>query len=278
MLDSGGHFINTNHADMLELANEFGLKLFNRTEDAARFPFPQTAYYFNGKIRSEAEVANKLRSLARQISDDADLLDKDFNKFAPMFDRMSVANYLDKHANKIPEPFIHILIEDALHTEWGAEPKESPALLLLFLLPTVDGNKVELLGDSDETFVIEGGNGRIIDSLAQSLSGQIFPSMRLTQIQSRGSGFRLTFFGDDTVDADYVIVAIPFTVLRDVKIQVDLPKRLRRFINEASLGSNEKLYAGFEQKVWRRENGFVQEVWTELGMEPNDRLTERMEC
>jgi len=73
------------------------------------------------------------------------------------------------------------------------------------------------------------------------------------------------------------------TVLRDVKIQVDLPKRLRRFINEASLGSNEKLYAGFEQKVWRRENGFVQEVWTDLefsklGMEPNDRLTERMEC
>jgi len=38
-----------------------------------------------------------------------------------------------------------------IHTEWGAEPKESPALLLLF--PSAwDGNKVELLGDSDETF------------------------------------------------------------------------------------------------------------------------------
>ncbi|MDZ4871543.1 MAG: hypothetical protein CLLPBCKN_000931 [Chroococcidiopsis cubana SAG 39.79] len=35
VLDLGGHFINTNHADMLGLANEFGLKLFNRNEDAA---------------------------------------------------------------------------------------------------------------------------------------------------------------------------------------------------------------------------------------------------
>jgi monoamine oxidase len=264
VLDLGGHFVNTNHADMLELANEFGLKLFNRTEDAARFPFPEKAYYFDGKIRSEEEVADKLRPLAQQISDDADLLDKDYKKFAPMFDRMSVASYLDKHADKIPEPFIRVLIEDTIRTEFGAESNQSPALLLLFLLPTVDGNKVEVLGNSDETFVVEGGSGRIIDSLAQALFGQIFTRRRLTQIQSRGRGFHLTFSGNYTVYADYVIVAIPFTVLRDVKIQVDLPKRLRRFIHEANLSSNEKLEAGFDQKVWRRENGFVQEVWTDL--------------
>ncbi|MDZ4871542.1 MAG: hypothetical protein CLLPBCKN_000930 [Chroococcidiopsis cubana SAG 39.79] len=230
----------------------------------ARFPFPKEAYYFDGKIRSEEEVADKLRSLARQISDDADLLDKDYKKFAPMFDRMSVTSYLDKHADKIPEPFIRVLIEDTIRTEFGTEPKEAPALLLLFLLPAVDGNKVEVLSGSDETFVVEGGSGRIIDSLAQALPGQILPGMRLTQIQSRGSGFRLSFFGNYIVDADYVIVAIPFTVLREVKIQVDLPRRLRRFIHEANLSSNEKLEAGFDRRVWRRENGFVQEVWTDL--------------
>jgi len=61
VLDPGGHFINTNHADMLELANEFGLKLFNRTEDAARFPFLKL-YYFNGKSAPKRKL-NKLRSL-----------------------------------------------------------------------------------------------------------------------------------------------------------------------------------------------------------------------
>lgn len=264
-IDPGGHFLNTDHADMLKLVNEFGLKLFNRTEDAERFPFPETGYYFNGRIRSEAEVADNLRPLARQISHDADLLDKDFLKFAPIFDRLSVANYLNKHADKIPQSFIRVLIEDTIRTEFGIEPNQSPALQLLFILPTVDGNKVEVLGDSDETFVVEGGNGRIIDSLAQVLFGQIFLGRHLRQIQSRGRGFNLTFSDNHTVDADYVIVAIPFTVLRDVKLQVNLPKKLKRFINEANLGSNEKLYAGFNQKVWRQENGFVQEVWTDLG-------------
>jgi len=104
--------------------------------------FPQRAYYFNGKIRSEAEVVNKLRSLARQISDDADLLDKDQQVRTDVWSDVR-CHYLDKHADKIPEPFIHILIEDAIHTEWGAEPK-SLRHCYLFLLPTVDGNKVEL--------------------------------------------------------------------------------------------------------------------------------------
>jgi len=129
--------------------------------------FPQTAYYFNGK---SAPAGCEQIALARQISDDADLLDKDF-KFAPMFDRMSAANYLDKHADKIPEPFIHILIEDAIHTEWGAEPKESPALLPL---PSAYGRRKQsrAIGWFWWNLVIEGGNGRIIDSLAQLYRGR----------------------------------------------------------------------------------------------------------
>ncbi|AFZ33173.1 Monoamine oxidase [Gloeocapsa sp. PCC 7428] len=265
VIDLGAHFINTDHVDILELVKEFGLSLFNRTEDAQRFPFPETGYYFNGRLRSEAEVATKLRPLARQISRDADLLDEDYEQFAPKFDRISVAKYLDKHADKISEQFIRVLVENTIRTEYGVEPDKSSALQLLFNLPTVDGNKVEILGNSDETFVVEGGSGRIIDSLAQALSGQIFSGMRLMQIESRGRGFHLTFSGNYEVDADYVIIAIPFTVLRDVKIRVDLPKQLRRFINEVDLGANEKLYAGFNKKVWRREKGFIKEAWTDLG-------------
>ncbi len=263
--DLGGHFINTDHADLLKLAQEFDLKLFNRAEDAIRFPFPETAYFFDGKSRSEEEIAEQLRPLAGQISSDADLLDENFEQFASTFDSISVTNYLDRHADKIPEPFIRVLIENTIRTEYGVEPKESSALQLLLNLPTVEGNKVEILGNSDEVFVFEGGSSRIINSLAEALSGQISTGVRLTGITSSGSGFYLTFSNYYSVYADYVIIAIPFTVLRKVNIQVDLPENLRQFINEVDLGSNEKLFAGFKQKVWQRENGFVQEVWTDLG-------------
>jgi monoamine oxidase len=40
---------------------------------------------------------------------------------------------------------------------------------------------------------------------------------------------------------------------------------LRRFIDQVDLGRNEKLFAGFRTKVWRREDGFVQDFWTDLG-------------
>jgi monoamine oxidase len=263
--DLGGQLINTDHADMLALVEAFGLPLFNRTQDPALARFPETGYFFDGRRRSEAEVADGLRRLAQQIAADAALLDQDFERFASLFDRRSVAQYLDEHAEKISEPFIRELIDNSIRTEYGVEPDESSALQLLFNLPTVEGKAVEVLGASDETFMVEGGSERIIAALAQALSSQIRTRKVLRQVTSRESGFRLAFVGGEVAEADYVILAIPFTVLRDVDLDVDLPETLRRFIGEVDLGANEKILAGFRERVWRQEAGFVNELWTDLG-------------
>jgi monoamine oxidase len=263
--DVGGSLINSDHEDILTLAREFDLKLFNRIEDAERFPFPEVGYFFNGKVRSEAEVAENLRSLAEQIGKDADLIDRDFDRFAPALDSLSVAQYLDKHADKIPKPFIRELIENAIRVEYGVEPNESSSLQLLFSLPTVNGQEVEILGESDEALMVEEGSGKIIDNLTARLSDRIQTRMKLSKIQSQGKRFRLTFNDRDSIEADYVIIAIPFPVLRHVDLQVNLKPKLRRFINEADLGINEKLFGGFNQRVWRQPTGFVNEIWTDLG-------------
>ena len=265
VIDLGGSFINTDHEDMLSLAKEFNLPLFNRVENAEKFSFPETGYYFNGKVRPEAEVAQKLRPLAQQIADDVALLDENFDEAAPLFDSISISDYLNTHANKIPDPFIRELIENIARTEFGVQPEQCSAILLLFSLPTVNGNEVEVLGASDEVFVVQGGSGRIVRSLAQALPGQTKLGKRLTGVQPRGSGYRLQFADNSVVDADYAIITIPFKVLRTVDIQVNLPATLRQFINEGDLGANEKIIAGFNQKVWRRNTGFVIDAWTDLG-------------
>jgi monoamine oxidase len=274
VLDPGGHFINTDHADILSLAEELGLPLFNRVEDAERSPIATTSYYFDGRLRPETEVAASLAPIAQQIADDAALLDDDYEQFAPEFDQLSVADYLDLHADKITEPFVRTLLEQSIRTEYGVEPEDSSALQLLFNLPTVDGNRVEVLS-SDETYVMEGGIGQLTDGLAAALPGQIHTDHRLTRLQSHNSGFRLTFNDDQTVAADYVILAIPFTVLRQVDLQVDLPENLTRFIQEVNLGANEKLFAGFDSKVWRQNNGFVNEIWTDQGYSQAWEATQR---
>lgn len=263
--DLGGSFINSDHEDILALAKEFRLHLFNRIEDIEKSSFPEVAYFFDSKLRFEAEVALKLRSLAQQISEDADLLDQDFDRFAPKFDRISVAQYLDNHTDKIPEPFIRVLIENSIRTEFGVEPTESSSLQLLFILPTVEGMKVEVLGDSDEAFVVQAGSSKIIERIALALSGQIRTLMNLTKIQSQPKGFRLTFNGNYEVNADYAIIAIPFQVLRNVDLQVNIKPKLRRFIDEVNLGLNEKLLVGFAKKVWQQQTGFGAEIWTDLG-------------
>ncbi len=263
--DLGGALINTDHKDMLELAKDFNLKLFDRSKTVKQSSFPATAYYFGGRIRPEAELAEKLRPLAAQMGQDAALLDQDYEKFAPQFDQLSVAQYLDRHAAKIPDPYIRDLLENVMRNEFGVEPEDSSAIQFVLLLPVVKGQAVELLSYSDEVFSVEQGSGKIIEGLEAALTGQIKTQMRLTRLQSKDKGFRLFFANQTVVEAEYVIVAIPLPVLRRVELQVTLPPKLNRFIQEVNLGFNDKLFAGFSQKVWLQANGFAQAIWSDLG-------------
>lgn len=269
VVDLGGHFVNTDHQDIMALIDEFRLELFNREEDSEGVPgVPEAGYFFEGHPISEHQLASDLGPLAWQIGEDAHKLDRDYDTYAPEFDALSVADYLNQHADKIPEPFVRRLIEAIIRSEYGVDNVDSSALQLLFILPTVDGAQVEALGTSDEAFSVQGGSGRIIKALAAALEGQIRTRMQLRSIESHGRGFRLRFRHQYEVHADYVILAMPFTVLRHVRMRVDLPKRLRRFIREVDLGSNEKLIAGFSEKVWRHQGwgkGFVEEMWADLG-------------
>ena len=186
----GGALINTDHQDMLALADELGVDLFNRIEDSAGTPFPAVRYFFEGRMIPEAELAGELRPLATQITVDADRIDKDWDRYAPALDALSVADYLDRHTDLIPASWVRSLIEDSIRTEYGVEPADASALQLLFNLPTVEGRRVEILGASDEVYMVTGGSSRITDALTKTLDGHIRTGMQLTAIRRRGQGFR----------------------------------------------------------------------------------------
>ena len=104
--DLGGSFINTDHADLLRLIKEFGLELFDRAADARRRGLPETAYIFDGRLIPERELAHALRPLAARITRDADLIDADYDRYAPHFDRLSIAQYLDQAQDLIGAPYV----------------------------------------------------------------------------------------------------------------------------------------------------------------------------
>ncbi|CAN5870533.1 NAD(P)/FAD-dependent oxidoreductase [soil metagenome] len=265
VLDRGGSFVNTDHDDVLALIDEFGLELFDRLADAASVPFPEIAYYFDGREISEPEMADALRDLAEQITADAARLDDNYSKWARRFDRLSVADYLDQHADKIGASFARELVECAIRTEYGVEPDESSALQLLFLLPTVEGQSVEVLGYSDEAFVVEGGSGRVPEELAGALGDQVRLGRQLVRFEERPQFHRLTFSDGSVVEADWTVITLPVSLLRTIQWDVTFPSKFRRYIAEVDLGRNEKTFAGFDPKVWRSPDGFVNGVWTDQG-------------
>jgi monoamine oxidase len=265
VIEMGGAFINSDHDDMLVLVEEFDLELFDRDAYAASVEAPREAYYGHGVRRTDAELAAGLQPLAAQIAEDLAALDEDWETVAPEFDALSVAEYLDLHADKIGEPWVRTLVETTIRTEYGVEPHESSALQLLYLVPTVEDDQAELLGSSDERYEVIGGNSRIVDALALALEGHIERNRELVRLTECAGRYRLTFKRGPALIADYVVLAIPFPVLRRMDLAVELPDGLRHMIQTVGPGRNEKVQAGFAERSWIRPDGFSLAVWVGEG-------------
>lgn len=278
VIDIGAELINTDHADMLALAEVFGIPLFNRPADAATLACPAVRYFFDGKEYLESELATDLFLLADQIAGDAALIDLDWERYAAGFDRLSVSDYLDRHTDKIPRPYVRVLIEDAIRTEYGVEPQESSALQLLFVLPSINGEAVDLLSYSDETYSVVGGSAQIAKAMAGALGHQVQLNKALRALEREHGRYVLKFEDSSEAIADIVVVALPFPVLSRLTLEAPLPRSFKRFIVEAQLGANEKVLAGFSRKAWRDASGFGSAAWSDLGFaevwEPSQRQPE----
>ncbi|AQR74601.1 NAD(P)/FAD-dependent oxidoreductase [Sphingomonas sp. LM7] len=252
----GGQLVNTDHDDMQALCKHFDVPLVDRKAEPH-----QTLILGDGRLLGEAELAETLRPIAAQIDRDSARLDKDFDRVATELDRMSIAGYLDKHRGLIGKPWIRELLEATSRTEYGVEPAHASAVELVFNLPTVDGERIEVLGESDERYVIQGGSSSLIEAMTAHYADCITTGKRLARIERGGAGVRLTFLDGSTEDAETVIVAVPAPLLRQIDWRVPLPSVWREFIAEMELGYNEKVQAGMSTTPWRTPMGIGGELW-----------------
>ena len=112
---------------------------------------------------------------------------------------------------------------------------------------------------------MRGGNQRVVDELAKRVQPQIQMLHRLEAIKSKGRGFTLTFqTGGRAVDedADIVIMTIPFSMLREVKIDVELPPVKRKAIAELGYGANAKVMVGFKSRPWEKR-GYAGNIYSD---------------
>jgi monoamine oxidase len=241
--EMGGSFINHEHSDMLWLIREFGLEVW----DMATLPGTPSLYHFGGQSRAHAEVIRALQPVFRRVEAD-NAPDK-----MQAIDNMSIAQYLDKLG---VTGWLRDLLRVGYVSEMGRELEDLSALNFVWSLETkaTDAADWHPYGTSDMRYRVSGGNQQIVDRLAQRLSDRLHLEHRLVAVNAMGSGFRLSFdkAGGSVkdVDADFLVVAIPFTLLREVELNIELPPRKRKSIAGLRYATNAKLVAGYDQRVW----------------------------
>ena len=119
---------------------------------------------------------------------------------------------------------------------------------------TSDG--FQIYGESDQRYKVRGGNHQIVAALADQVSDRIALGHRLEALGRRTNGeyvlnFQTARGGDREVAADFVVLCLPFTILREVDVRVPLPPIKRKAIQELGYGVDAKLILGFRSRVWR---------------------------
>lgn len=251
----GGEFVDTNHRDMWQLAAEFDLELIDYAQPSEA-ALSQEAFFFNGQHYSLAQLVEEFRGFAPRMKADMDKLDDDISyktktRFVRKLDCTSLSKYLEKIG---ASGWIKRFIEVAYESEYGLSPSVQSSLnLLLLISPDTPDGHFELFGESDERYKVRGGNQRITDALANRYASHIETNRPMESIRSHGQQYALHFAGKkEAVIADYVILSIPFTVLRNLEMKVEMPKVKRRCINQLGYGTNAKLMLGMNHHIWRK--------------------------
>jgi monoamine oxidase len=168
------------------------------------------------------------------------------------YDNLSLAEFL--HKMPLSDWMLKIL-EAGFVGENGAEAAEQSAAIMLATLD-FDKRHFRMYGDSDERFKIRGGNSRIIAALTEQAGAEILFEHKLLEIREKSGGeITLTFDQSGTTRQytfDYVIVTIPFTLLRETDLRFEVSPEKNRVIREMGYGANTKFVTETLGSPWRQ--------------------------
>ncbi len=246
----GAEFIDTVHADMFGLLKAVGLEANLMDVDTDTFGV-RDAFFFENRHYTLQEVLAEFKGVYPQIQADQAAA---AGRQAAVFDRMSMAEYIDRLA---VSPWVKKMLDAAFLGENGLEASQQSAANLLSIF-AIRNEEFYPFGDSDERFKVIGGNEQIPQRLAQKLEPQIRYEHRLTALQehpNKSITLRFSASGAPVEETfDVVILALPFSILRDVDIRMDLPPLKQRVIRELGYGTNTKFILETRDRPWRNHN------------------------
>lgn len=259
----GGEFIDSSHKDILGLCKELNLKLLDmEAPDELKRSLVQHDFYFDNRRITEKSLIEAFKPYLPIIKKDADLvaIGNYKNPALIALDKLSLDEYLQKIGIT---GWLYELLRISYTAEMGLESDVQNCLAFISLLDGNCENGFDVYGESDERYKVIGGNQKVVDALAKTLENQIEREYHLESLTEKGMEYKLNFQNGKEIYADFVIVTIPFCVLRDVKMNVDMSPKKEKCIKELSYGTNSKMFLGMNNRIWR-DQGFSGYVLSNL--------------
>ncbi|SDT25211.1 monoamine oxidase [Mucilaginibacter mallensis] len=260
--DVGGEFVDSTHADILQLAKELGLSFYDLRTD----PLIRKTFYFGGQRYSEADLVNALKPFVAQLV-------KDITSLPDIISYHSAAKFqhldnqsIDAYLKSIGiTGWLYDYLHVTLTREYGMEASIQSAVnfLIMFVAPVATEKSYELFGPDHEVFKIKGGSMHLTTALYEKVNSSVKTGYKFIGIEKNESqGYDLKFDQNGTittVTAARVIIAIPFTILRGIDFKIPMPEGKRKCIDEIGYGNSSKFFIGVTKKPWRAhgEQGYT---------------------
>ena len=247
----GGEFIDSNHVDMINLVKEYGLELYDIEDDIKRSKLVQDTYFFSGKHYSEKELITEFSKYSESIAEDIiKVVDQEDDSIINSLDSISITEYLSK---KGLSGWIFDLLVNAFTSEYGLDSNEQSSLNLIYMLNPETENGFKIFGESDERYKIKGGNSRLTEKMYEQLKHSIKLEYKLNSVSENNGKYTLAFENGETNEYEFVLLAIPFSVLRNITLNVSLPENKIKAIKELGYGSSSKIIFGVNERSWREK-------------------------
>ena len=257
--EHGGELIDQGHNAIRNLAHELGLDLDNLHQGEANGT--EVLGYFDGAPYTAAAMADDLKHVWQKLHSDlsAASYPTQFDSFTQRgleLDGMSIVDWIEESVPGGTGSRLGQLLDVAYNIEYGAESSVQSSLNLIYLLGYLGPGQFRVFGKSDEKYHVRGGNDQIASRLGQALAGQVTTGSELVSVKrTPAGGYTLGLrqgTKTKTVAADVLVLALPFSILRN---SVDLTQsgfsaRKLQAIAELGMGTNSKLHVQFTRRHW----------------------------
>lgn len=250
----GGQWISPDQTALIEMVDELGLDTYSRFREGESLYIDaeRNAKRFTGEVLPVGEQTNaeidRLISILDKLAADMDADRPWEHPQAAELDQVTFGQWLEAQTDDVEaRDNIALYIGPAMITK----PVWSFSALTAVLMCASAGSFTHLV---DADFILDkrvvGGLASVPAALAAKLTGKVRLNADVTHVRQDADGVVVTVDGED-IAAGQVILALPPTHVRRIRITPDLPWQHRSGREHQSFGLVVKVQAEYDTPFWR---------------------------